>query len=281
MRNSIAHHTLPPKAARLARRAGLLLAAALASLTPSWVLAQAGDAVVAKKAVVLRDKPGDTAASLGNIAAQTALTRLPTRQGAWVQVRTQQGQTGWLHMFDVGPSNSAALQASGGAGASRSVAGLFSPGGAQTTGTSTVGVRGLGAEDIANATPNPQAVQQAERMRANTDQARQFAVASKVRAYQVPPLPAPGFFAGGAGSAPAASSSGEAGSAAPAPAAPAAANRAAAPAPAASRPAAPAPAPAPQASGGGLGGVLGNVFTGKPGVSVPAGSDPSREGTAP
>ena len=70
--------------------------------------------------------------------------------------------------------------------------GLFGGGGGSTTtATSTVGIRGLGAEDIANAQPNPAAVGRAEGLRVNADQARQFASSVSLQAREVPALAQP------------------------------------------------------------------------------------------
>jgi hypothetical protein len=57
--------------------------------------------------------------------------------------------------------------------------------------TSTVGIRGLGAEDLANAQPNLAAVAQADANRANAAQARQFAGGASLSSRQVEPLPVP------------------------------------------------------------------------------------------
>ena len=61
-------------------------------------------------------------------------------------------------MFDVGAQAGTAAAGSNTATSGlRSLGGLFG-GGSSTTATATVGIRGLSAEDIANAQPNPAAV---------------------------------------------------------------------------------------------------------------------------
>ena len=60
-----------------------------------------------------------------------------------------------------------------------------------TTATSTVGIRGLDAEDIAKAQPNPAAVGRVEGMRVNADQARQFASSASLQARDVPAMAQP------------------------------------------------------------------------------------------
>lgn len=155
--------------------------------------AQAQDGAVIKRATELRESPTESSASLGALAADSSVARTGERKGSWVKVRTSQGTAGWVHMFDVG-AQSGAAPASGNAatGGLRSLGGLFGGNsGSTTTATSTVGIRGLGAEDIANAQPNPAAVSQAEKLRVNADQARQFAGTAALRAQNVEPLPEP------------------------------------------------------------------------------------------
>lgn len=154
------------------------------------------ETVLVKRAAELREAPGDASRSLGALPANTALTRLPERQGAWTQVRTAQGVTGWLHMFDIGAGGGA--KPSGGAGSGPglgNLTGMFArPGAApqgNTVATSTVGIRGLGAEDIARAQPNLAALGQVEAMRVDAVGAREFAASAALTAYAVPPLPAP------------------------------------------------------------------------------------------
>lgn len=174
-------------------RMGLWLVAALACLAPHTH----AETVLVKRAAELREAPGDASRSLGTLPANTALTRLPDRQGAWTQVRTAQGTTGWLHMFDIGAGGGA--KPSGGTASSGpglgNLTGLFArPGGAaqnNTVATSTVGVRGLGAEDIARAQPNLAALGQVEAMRVDAAAAREFAASAALTAYAVPPLPVP------------------------------------------------------------------------------------------
>ena len=157
-------------------------------------LAQAQtEALLVKRAAELREAPGESSRSLAALAARTPLTRSGARQGAWIQVRTAEGTSGWVHMFDVGSAASAA-PAGAGASALRGLTSFLNRGGAQggtVTATSTVGIRGLGAEDLARAQPNPTAVVLAEALRQDADQARQFAVSAALSSRAVEPLPVP------------------------------------------------------------------------------------------
>lgn len=168
----------------------VLLAAATVAALASTAQAQQ-DASVIQRATELRDAPGIRGASLGQLAAESPVERTGERKGSWIKVRTSQGSAGWVHMFDVGTRASAA-PTSGNAATSglRSLGSMFG-GGSTTTATSTVGIRGLEAEDIANAQPNPGAVSQAEQQRVDARQARRFAGSASLQAYRVDPLPEP------------------------------------------------------------------------------------------
>ena len=176
-------------------RAGVVIPLLLAASLVFSAAAQAqpqGEAVLIKREAQLRDAPGDSARSLAPLPVQTSVTRLGDRQGAWIKVRTADGTSGWVHMFDI---TSAATQSNAGTSALRSLSSFFNKGSAQapssTVSTSTVGIRGLGAEDLANAQPNLAAVAQADANRVNAAQARQFAGGASLSSRQVEPLPVP------------------------------------------------------------------------------------------
>ena len=156
-------------------------------------LAQSGTVTVRRDAQ-LRDAPADSASILASLPVQSQLTRLANRRGPWIEVRTAQGQTGWVHLFDVG-TVPAAQGGNIATGALRGLTGLF--GGGNTlapsarTATATVGIRGLGAEEIVNAQPNPTAVTLVETLRLDAAQAQQFAAAAGLAPQAVAPLPVP------------------------------------------------------------------------------------------
>ena len=167
-----------------------VLACSLAGLAQAQT-----DTTQLKRQAELRQSPSDTSASVATLPALTALTRLPERQGPWLRVKTAAGQTGWIHMFDVG-SAAAATPSTGNAasGALRGLTNFFSGGASKpttTTATSTVGIRGLGSEDIANAQPNLDALKNAEALRTDASQAQRFATDAQLAVRTVPPLPAP------------------------------------------------------------------------------------------
>jgi hypothetical protein len=161
------------------------------ALLAAWPAHAEEEAAVIKRTSELREAPGDTGRAVATLAADSAVTRLGDRQGAWVKVRTGAGAVGWLHMFDIAPAS--ASGSGGAAGALRSVTSLFSKPTAQrtTTATATIGIRGLGAEDIAQAQPDVPAVGRMEALRASDTDARQFARQAPLAAVSVEPLPAP------------------------------------------------------------------------------------------
>ena len=165
----------------------------VASAIGTPVHAQQADTLTIKRAAELRESPSESARSVAVLALQSQVTRLGARQGPWIEVRTAQGVNGWVHMFDAGVPPSA-QGSNTSSGALRGITSLFSKGSAQpavSTSTATIGIRGLGAEDITNAQPNLDAVARAEAMRQDAAQARLFGSTATLSAQVVPPLPAP------------------------------------------------------------------------------------------
>jgi hypothetical protein len=152
------------------------------------------ESVLVKRAAQLRDAPGESSRSIAPLAVQTTVTRLGERQGPWIKVRMADGTQGWMHMFDITSAGSA-QGGNAGTGALRSITSFFNKGSAQANAaalpTSTVGIRGLGAEDIANAQPNMAALAQLDAARVDASQARQFAGSVALTSRTVNPLPVP------------------------------------------------------------------------------------------
>ncbi len=171
--------------------------------TLSLLAAQAGqlalaqsDALVTKRDSVLRAGPSDSYAAVAPLPQQTPITRLPARQGPWMQVQTGSGASGWVHMFDVTTASAQASAGSSATGALRGLTSFLNRGssraGNTTTATATTGIRGLGAEDINNAQPDLQAVASVEGQRLDATQARRFAAEAQLQARKVDALPVPG-----------------------------------------------------------------------------------------
>lgn len=178
--------------------AGYCLGALLMLGAAAPASAQTGAAVV-QRAAELREQPSPTASSLAALPVQTPVTRLGERQGAWVRVQTGAGAVGWVHLFDLGSAEATAAKPSSGGNAAtsalRGLTGFFAKGSAPVpvanAPTSTLGIRGLGAEDIAQAQPNLPAVGSMEAQRQSEAQARQFASRAAWVSVAVDPLPAP------------------------------------------------------------------------------------------
>jgi hypothetical protein len=163
-----------------------LLAALL--LPAAW----SQEAAATRRAVELRDAPGDRGKAVASLPAQASVTRLAERQGPWVQVRTEVGATGWVHMFDLGPASAAGGSSAGNAlrGVAGGVTNLF--GGRPTqAGTTAAGIRGLEAADLARAQPDAAAVTRMEAARQSDADVRGFAGRSGWRPVAVDPLPEP------------------------------------------------------------------------------------------
>lgn len=138
-----------------------------------------------RRATELRSAPGDSAPVTHKLGAQSSVTRLSGRSGPWMEVRASTGEQGWVHMFDLGAPGAAAASGNVATGFLRGVTGLFNrPGSAPgtTVATSTVGIRGLDAHDLANAQPNANAVQDMEALRQDAGAAQQFAASAGLQA---------------------------------------------------------------------------------------------------
>lgn len=160
---------------------------------PAAAAAATADTVFVKRDTQLRESPAESAPALSPLPVKTPLTRLTARRGPWIEVRTAQGASGWVHMFDIGTTP----VAQGGniaTGALRGLTSLFGGGNSLAptrTATATIGIRGLGAEDITNTQPNPMAVTLAEALRVDASQARQFGTAAALTPMAIEPLPVP------------------------------------------------------------------------------------------
>lgn len=151
-----------------------------------------GEAAVMKRDAQLREAPAESARPLASLPARSPVTRLGDRRGPWIEVRSGAGATGWVHMFDVSSAEGAAANGNAGSGALRGLTNLFTRGGTQrmVTPTATIGIRGLSAEDLAQSTPNLQAVGEMEALRQSERQARAFGREAALVAIDVPALPA-------------------------------------------------------------------------------------------
>jgi hypothetical protein len=157
-------------------------------LASAWAQEQ----VLTRRATDLRDAPAEVGRSIVALPAQSAVTRTSERHGPWVQVRTAGGASGWVHMFDLGPAPSAASVGNGSSlvsDALRNVGNLFGGGIVRPQTSTTAGIRGLGAADVAQAQPDPEALRQMEDLRPSDADVRSFAERSGWKPAAVGPLP--------------------------------------------------------------------------------------------
>ena len=170
-----------------------------ALLALAWLVASGAveaqaqeETVVVRRATDVREQPGESR-SLASLQAEASVTRLADRQGPWVRVRTGSGVVGWVHLFDLGTVGSAGAASSGGgaSGLFRGVTRIFGkPAPTSSSNNATLGIRGLGAEDLARAQPNTAAVGQLEALRQSEQDARSFAARAPWSPVAVEPLPA-------------------------------------------------------------------------------------------
>ena len=141
----------------------LLCASSLALAAPGSVT----------RATDLKDKPFLDAATLSKLSSGTVVD-IQKRQGAWAQVRSPDGKTGWVKILNL---RSAATSSSG-ATAVNQVLNVARTGSSGST--VTTGVKGLSAEQIRNAKPNPQEVERMKGYGVSGAQAQQFARSSRL-----------------------------------------------------------------------------------------------------
>ena len=147
-----------------------------------------GNACAAEEAYTLRQtelkaKPYSDAQTLLTLPEHSKVEVLQ-RRASWTQVKSGQS-TGWVKMLS--------LQLVRGTTQRRADNGLRSLFNVAQTGrgggTVTTGVRGLSEEDLKNAKPNPQELEEAKLYAASKAEAKRFAMAGKLKAQQVDYLP--------------------------------------------------------------------------------------------
>lgn len=113
------------------------------------------------------------------------------RKGAWSEVRTATGQSGWVRMTTLKPVTAAAAPSSNNPlGALQN---LLSAGRTSNTATVTTGVRGLSEKDLQNAQANPAELERMQQFAVDRRAAEGFGQRNKLIPQQVEELPAPSF----------------------------------------------------------------------------------------
>ena len=157
---------------------GLLLLLVIAAGSP--VARADGDPAVAVQRTPLRESPAAQAPRSGRSLAKDESVRVLELSGRWAQVRQDDGFQGWvpaadLKLGDAAPTGGGVGQAAG--SWLRSITGLLSPREQEpvTQGTVGLGIRGLDKSDIAQAKPDPAAVDRMSRFQAGPEAAREHA----------------------------------------------------------------------------------------------------------
>jgi peptidoglycan hydrolase-like protein with peptidoglycan-binding domain len=181
-----------PKSAT-ASRAGGQAAAEKSEREAAWQGRTVADSL-------LRIAPSGASASKQRLAKGTELEVI-RRQGAWLEVRVKNsGSEGWVKQLSVRATAKAASapskKKSSGffANLSRGISRLLggSSDAPQDQGSVTVGIRGLAAEDLATAIPDPGEVEKMEGFRADRDHAFRFASEERLTAQSIEYLSAAG-----------------------------------------------------------------------------------------
>jgi hypothetical protein len=149
---------------------------ALLLLLPALALAEPATVI---RATDLKQEPATDAATVAALTENTAVEVLERKSG-WTRVKAQSGE-GWVRML--------ALRFGGTAAAKPGASGLNQLFNVARTGSSgtqvTTGVRGLDADQIAAAQPNPAELAKLEKFAADRDAAASFAAQGKLDAKAV------------------------------------------------------------------------------------------------
>lgn len=134
-------------------------------------------------AVDLMAQPFSDAKAAGKLPQNTAVSVLE-RRGGWLRISTG-GKSGWVKLHQVRLGEGASAKKSG-----EGLAVLKNVGQTGRSGSTgivaTTGIRGLSAEELKAAKPNPQTVDAMEASRANDATARSFAGSAKLKEQTVP-----------------------------------------------------------------------------------------------
>ena len=129
----------------------------------------------------IKQRPFLDAPAVAPVKSGTSVT-LQNRQGAWLQVKTADGKTGWVKLLNVQTEGSVST----GQGISQTavaLSNLYKTGSSGTT--VTTGVKGLSKEQIVKAKPNPAEVEKMKQYAVTAQEAERAAQAQKLSRQQV------------------------------------------------------------------------------------------------
>ena len=144
---------------------------ALLMLVPLLALAEPATVI---RATELKQEPASDSATVSTLPEQAAVD-VVERKGGWMRVKSTGGE-GWVRMLSLRLGGSSAPKP-GASGVNQ----LFNVARTGSSGTQvTTGVRGLDAEQIANAQPNPAELAKLEKFAADRNAAEGFATQGKL-----------------------------------------------------------------------------------------------------
>lgn len=148
----------------------LLLVPLLCAAEPATVI----------RATELKKSPATDAPTLAELA-ETTLVEALERRGGWTRIKAQAGE-GWVKMLSLRYGATDAASRRGDSGISQ----LFNVARTGSSGTQvTTGVRGLEAEQIANAAPNAAELKKMRKFASSPEAAAGFAAQGKLQAVAV------------------------------------------------------------------------------------------------
>ncbi|MCW9088665.1 MAG: SH3 domain-containing protein [Gammaproteobacteria bacterium] len=138
---------------------------------------------------LLRAEPYIDAEVIGKLKARAQVT-VVERSGGWYQVRDSRNRSGWLRMSAIRLGDGSS-SAGGDSGIGQTLR-FLSTGRSGASGvTVATGIRGLDAADVANATPDHEAVSKLDRHRTSAAEAQRFARSAGLRSHQIDYLKEP------------------------------------------------------------------------------------------
>jgi len=141
-----------------------------------------------RTAVDLMATPYRDAKPAGQLPANTTVDILE-RRGGWLRISAK-GKSGWARLHQVRSGEGPQAQKSGEGLAILKNVGQTGRSGSQGI-VATTGIRGMSAEELKNAKPDPAAVKQVDGYSVTVGQAREYARAAGLKETSVPALPKP------------------------------------------------------------------------------------------
>ena len=146
-------------------------------------VAHAKETGTTRSAVDLMATPYRDAKPAGQLPSNTTVDILE-RRGGWLRISAQ-GKTGWARLHQVRAGEGPEAKKSGEGLAMLRNVGKTGRSGSQGI-VATTGIRGLSAEELKSAKPNPKAVESMEASRASDATARDFARGAGLKEKDVP-----------------------------------------------------------------------------------------------